>query len=113
MGWDRSFHIARFLKSGSNIERADWRRNGIGVLLIVCDKDNPIDKAIIGIYSFSFLRTRVIKDTSFWERVLESKELLEKTEKESVLNPQVPNESLEKEVCWDKPFTLSGGCCQD
>jgi hypothetical protein len=44
---------------------------------------------------------------------VESKETLEKIEKESGPKLQTLNESLEKEVCWDKPFTLSGGCCQD
>jgi len=29
-------------------------------------------------------------------------------------HPEVPTETperLEKEVCWDEEFTLSGGCC--
>jgi len=44
---------------------------------------------------------------------VEPKETSEKIEKETGAIPQAPAESLEKEVCWDKPFTLSGGCCQD
>jgi len=43
---------------------------------------------------------------------MEPKEL-EKTETSEAPTTPVPGESLEKEVCWDKPFTLSGGCCQD
>jgi hypothetical protein len=35
------------------------------------------------------------------------------TEKATDSNLILPEESKEKEVCWDKPFTLSGGCCQD
>ncbi len=42
---------------------------------------------------------------------MEPKETLEKAQTETTSQP--PLESLEKEVCWDKPFTLSGGCCQD
>jgi hypothetical protein len=45
--------------------------------------------------------------------MVEPKELSEETEKEIAQNPVVSEESKEKEVCWDKPFTLSGGCCQD
>jgi hypothetical protein len=44
---------------------------------------------------------------------VEPKETSEKIEKEINSVPPVAAESLEKEVCWDKPFTLSGGCCQD
>jgi hypothetical protein len=44
---------------------------------------------------------------------VEPKEVLEKIEKDNGSNPLVREESLEKEVCWDKLFTLSGGCCQD
>jgi hypothetical protein len=40
---------------------------------------------------------------------MEPKEL-EKTETSEA---PISEESLEKEVCWDKPFTLTGGCCQD
>jgi hypothetical protein len=47
------------------------------------------------------------------EKKLESKETLEKIEKDNGSNVLIQGESLEKEVCWDKPFTLSGGCCQD
>jgi hypothetical protein len=43
---------------------------------------------------------------------MEPKEL-EKSEKQEGGTVQAHEESLEKEVCWDKPFTLSGGCCQD
>ncbi|HTA76602.1 MAG TPA: hypothetical protein VK791_05550 [bacterium] len=43
---------------------------------------------------------------------MEPKEL-EKTETVEAQTIQTSEESLEKEVCWDKPFTLSGGCCQD
>jgi hypothetical protein len=45
--------------------------------------------------------------------MMESKETVEKIEKDKNSILLVPEESLEKEVCWDKPFTLSGGCCQD
>ncbi len=41
---------------------------------------------------------------------MEPKETAEKIEEPAL---PTPGESLEKEVCWDKPFTLSGGCCQD
>ena len=44
---------------------------------------------------------------------MESKEIVEKIEKDKGSNFPIPEESLEKEVCWDKPFILSGGCCQD
>jgi hypothetical protein len=37
----------------------------------------------------------------------------EKTEETMNSSPVLSEESKEKEVCWDKPFTLSGGCCQD
>jgi hypothetical protein len=45
--------------------------------------------------------------------MMESKETVEKIEKDNGSSLFVPEESPEKEVCWDKPFTLSGGCCQD
>jgi hypothetical protein len=47
------------------------------------------------------------------EKMVDPKETSEKIEKDKDLNSLIPKESLEKEVCWDKPFTLSGGCCQD
>ena len=37
----------------------------------------------------------------------------EETEKTNDSDLILPEELKEKEVCWDKPFTLSGGCCQD
>jgi hypothetical protein len=43
---------------------------------------------------------------------VEPKEIVENIEAKSG-SGAVPLESMEKEVCWDKPFTLSGGCCQD
>ena len=45
--------------------------------------------------------------------MVEPKELSEETEKATDSNLILSEESKEKEVCWDKPFTLSGGCCQD
>jgi len=45
--------------------------------------------------------------------MVDPKEVPEKIEKDKESNALVSGESLEKEVCWDKPFTLSGGCCQD
>jgi hypothetical protein len=47
-----------------------------------------------------------------FEESMEPKEL-EKIETSETPKSPLPEESLEKEVCWDKPFTLSGGCCQD
>lgn len=46
------------------------------------------------------------------EKMVEPKEL-EETEKTTDSNLILSEESKEKEVCWDKLFTLSGGCCQD
>jgi hypothetical protein len=45
--------------------------------------------------------------------MMESKEIVEKIEKDKGSSLLVTEEALEKEVGWDKPFTLSGGCCQD
>jgi hypothetical protein len=58
-----------------------------------------------------FFKNWGYKRTSCEEFVMEPKETLEKAQTETTSQP--PLESLEKEVCWDKPFTLSGGCCQD
>ncbi len=44
---------------------------------------------------------------------MEPKETVEKTEETSKPAPVLDGGAGEKEVCWDKPFTLTGGCCQD